>query len=32
MSEDGHTDLIVLCPGGSLLLQDSDQPDSESTL
>lgn len=30
MNSDGQTDLIVLCPGSSLLLQDSDQPDSES--
>ncbi|KAH6829804.1 hypothetical protein C2S53_020542 [Perilla frutescens var. hirtella] len=29
---DGHTDLIVLCPGGSQLLQDSDQPNSESNI
>ncbi|KAL0389798.1 UNVERIFIED_CONTAM: hypothetical protein Scaly_0336900 [Sesamum calycinum] len=29
---DGDTDLIVLCPGGSLSQQDSDQPHSESSI
>ncbi|KAI3450938.1 hypothetical protein Pfo_031190 [Paulownia fortunei] len=29
---DGHTELIVLCPGGSRSLQDSDQPHSESSI
>ncbi|KAL0459848.1 UNVERIFIED_CONTAM: hypothetical protein Slati_0612000 [Sesamum latifolium] len=29
---DGDADLIVLCPGGSLSQQDSDQPHSESSI
>ncbi|KAK6163795.1 hypothetical protein DH2020_000659 [Rehmannia glutinosa] len=31
-NSDGHTDLIVLCPGGSRSLEDSDQPNSESSI
>lgn len=31
-TSDGHTDLIVLCPGSSQLLQDSDEPSSESNI
>ncbi|KAL8546735.1 hypothetical protein ACS0TY_006457 [Phlomoides rotata] len=29
---DGHTDLIVVCPGGSVSSQDSDLPRSESSI
>ncbi|XP_047966842.1 uncharacterized protein LOC125211179 [Salvia hispanica] len=31
-SSDGHTDLIVMCPGDSMLSQDNDQPHSESSI
>ncbi|PIM97362.1 hypothetical protein CDL12_30167 [Handroanthus impetiginosus] len=31
-NSDGHMDLIVMCPGGYLSSQDSDQPHSESSI